>query len=90
MSNYDAWLEHPYTRARDECSRCEVGVTMAPGDVVREGYPIVFIQEAEVAGGAVAAVAGLDPDHIREDLRESYDRHAFGLDENRLGELGYE
>jgi acetyl/propionyl-CoA carboxylase alpha subunit len=59
------------------------GVTMAPGDVVREGYPIVFIQEAEVAGGAVAAVAGLDPDHIRDDLRESYDRHASGLDENR-------
>jgi acetyl/propionyl-CoA carboxylase alpha subunit/acetyl-CoA carboxylase carboxyltransferase component len=59
------------------------GVTMAPGDVVREGYPIVFIQEAEVAGGAIADVAELDPDHIRADLRESHDRHAFGLDENR-------
>ena len=58
-------------------------VTMAPGDVVREGYPIVFIQEAAVAGGATAAVAGPDPDHIRDDLRESYARHAFGLDENR-------
>ncbi len=59
------------------------GVTMTPGDVVREGYPIVFIQEAEVAGGAVEAVAGMDPDHIRADLRESHDRHAFGLDEHR-------
>jgi acetyl/propionyl-CoA carboxylase alpha subunit/acetyl-CoA carboxylase carboxyltransferase component len=59
------------------------GVTMAPGDVVREGYPIVFIQEADVAGGATVAVTGPDPDHIRDDLRESHDRHAFGLDENR-------
>ena len=58
-------------------------VTMAPGDVVREGYPIVFIEEAEVAGGAIAATAALDPDHIRGDLQESYDRHAFGLDQNR-------
>jgi acetyl-CoA carboxylase carboxyltransferase component len=51
--------------------------------VVREGYPIVFIQEADVQGGAIAAVSGPDPDHIRDDLRESYDRHAFGLDQNR-------
>ena len=73
-------MEHVITAPHGGIVR---GVTMAPGDVVREGYPIVFIQEAEVAGGAVAAVAGLDPDHIRDDLRESYDRHAFGLDENR-------
>ena len=59
------------------------GVTMAPGDVVREGYPLVFIQEAEVAAGATAAATGPDLNHIRDDLRESYDRHAFGLDENR-------
>ena len=59
------------------------GITMAPGDVVREGYPIIYIQEAAVAGGAVAVDVGLDPDHIRDDLRESYDRHAHGLDENR-------
>ena len=59
------------------------GVTMAAGDVVREGYPIVFIQEAKVAGGAIAAAAELDLDHIRDDLREAYDRHAFGFDDNR-------
>jgi acetyl-CoA carboxylase carboxyltransferase component/acetyl/propionyl-CoA carboxylase alpha subunit len=59
------------------------GVTMAAGDVVREGYPIVFLQQAEVEGGAVVASAELDPDHIRADLRETYDRHAFTLDENR-------
>jgi acetyl/propionyl-CoA carboxylase alpha subunit/acetyl-CoA carboxylase carboxyltransferase component len=59
------------------------GVTMAAGDVVREGFPIVFIQAAEVAGGAVVAAAELDLDHIRPDLRETYDRHALTLDENR-------
>jgi acetyl/propionyl-CoA carboxylase alpha subunit/acetyl-CoA carboxylase carboxyltransferase component len=58
-------------------------VTMAPGDVVREGFPIVFIEAAEVAGDAVAAGEELDPDHIRDDLRENYDRHASTLDENR-------
>jgi acetyl/propionyl-CoA carboxylase alpha subunit/acetyl-CoA carboxylase carboxyltransferase component len=59
------------------------GITMAPGDVVREGYPILYIEEADVAGGAIAEAASTDPDHIRDDLRESYDRHAFGQDENR-------
>ena len=73
-------MEHAITAPHGGIVR---GVTMAPGDVVREGYPIVFIQEAAVAGGAVAAVVELDPDHIRDDLRENYDRHAFGLDENR-------
>ncbi len=73
-------MEHVITAPHGGIVR---GVTMAPGDVVREGYPIVFIQEAEVVGGAIAAVVGLDPDHIRADLRENYDRHAFGLDENR-------
>ncbi len=58
-------------------------VTMAPGDVVREGFPIVFIEQADVAGGAIAADEVQDPDHIRDDLRESYDRHALTLDENR-------
>jgi acetyl/propionyl-CoA carboxylase alpha subunit/acetyl-CoA carboxylase carboxyltransferase component len=59
------------------------GVTMAAGDVVREGYPIVFIQKAEVVGGAMTATAELDLDHIRDDLRESIDRHTLTLDENR-------
>ncbi len=59
------------------------GVTMAAGDVIREGFPIVFIEEAEVEGGAVIATAEMDPDHIRADLQETYDRHALTLDENR-------
>ena len=51
--------------------------------MVREGFPIVFVKEAEVAGGAVAAAAELDLDHIRDDLRENIERHALTLDENR-------
>ncbi|MGD8417615.1 MAG: carboxyl transferase domain-containing protein [Pseudomonadales bacterium] len=58
-------------------------VTMAEGDVVREGYPIVFIEEAEVTRAALAAEEALDLDHIRADLQEARDRHAYTLDENR-------
>ncbi len=58
-------------------------VTMAAGDVVREGYPIVFIEPADVAGDALSTDAEVDPDHIRADLREVIDRHAFTLDANR-------
>jgi acetyl/propionyl-CoA carboxylase alpha subunit/acetyl-CoA carboxylase carboxyltransferase component len=58
-------------------------ITMVVGDVVREGFPIVFIQEAEVEGGTVAAAPELDPDHIRDDLRENIERHALTLDANR-------
>ena len=58
-------------------------VTMKPGDVVREGYPIVFIEEAEVEGTAATGAEELDLDHIRADLQEAFDRHAFTLDENR-------
>lgn len=58
-------------------------ITMAAGDVVREGYPIIFIEEAEVTGGKVAEQETLDLDYIRPDLQESIDRHAFTLDENR-------
>jgi acetyl/propionyl-CoA carboxylase alpha subunit/acetyl-CoA carboxylase carboxyltransferase component len=73
-------MEHVITAPHGGIVR---GVTMAPGEVVREGYPIVFIEAAAVEGGRADAVAGPDPDHIRDDLRETYDRHAFGLDANR-------
>ncbi|MBM3218315.1 MAG: ATP-grasp domain-containing protein [Candidatus Rokubacteria bacterium] len=78
-------MEHVITAPRGGIVR---GITMAPGDVVREGYPIVFIEDAEVGGGDVAAAAAPDPDHIREDLRESNARHALGLDENRPDAVG--
>ena len=59
-------------------------VTMAANDVVRQGHPIVFIEETgSDAGAAAAARADEDPDCIRPDLREALDRHAATLDENR-------
>ena len=58
-------------------------ITMAAGDVVREGYPIVFIEEAEVTGDATLAAEELAPDYIRPDLELTYERHAYILDENR-------
>ena len=57
-------------------------ITMAEGDVVRESFPIVFVEEAQVSGGAQISDEAVDLDHIRADLQENYDRHA-DTDENR-------
>ena len=73
-------MEHVIAADRDGIVR---QVTMAEGDVVREGYPIVFVEEAEVGGDAAATAAELDPDYIRPDLELTYERHAYILDENR-------
>ena len=53
------------------------------GDVIVEGHPLLFIEESEVAGHAEQDDTGIDLDHIRDDLQENIDRHAFTLDENR-------
>jgi acetyl/propionyl-CoA carboxylase alpha subunit/acetyl-CoA carboxylase carboxyltransferase component len=66
-----------------ECDGIIREITMAVGDVVREGHPIVFIEAAEVSGGRTAAEEEVDLDFIRPDLQETYDRHALTLDENR-------
>lgn len=58
-------------------------VTMTMGDVVREGFPKVFVQETGVAGDIVDAAEELDLDHIRDDLRESIECHALTFDGNR-------
>ena len=73
-------MEHVITAPRGGIVR---KVTMTVGDVVREGFPIVFVQETGVAGDIVEAAEELDLDHIRDDLRESIERHALTLDENR-------
>ena len=73
-------MEHVIAAAHDGVVR---EVTMRQGDVVREGYPIVFIEEAEVTGEAGAAAEALDPDYVRPDLALVNERHAYTLDENR-------
>ena len=73
-------MEHVIAAPHDGVVR---EVTMAESDVVREGYPIVFIAEASVSGGDAATVEAADPDWIRPDLALTYERHAYVLDENR-------
>ena len=73
-------MEHVIAADRDGIVRA---VTMSAGDVVREGYPIVFVEEAEVRGGAIVQAVTVDPDHIRADLQENIARHAHTLDANR-------
>ncbi len=65
---------------RAERSGVVCAVSMAEGDVVREGYPIVFIHETDVEGGALEGDTGADLDHIRGDLREVFDRIEQTLD----------
>ena len=45
-------------------------VSMAEGDVIREGYPIVFIYESDVEGDALQELGGLDLDQVRGDMQE--------------------
>ena len=58
-------------------------VTMKRGDVVREGWPIAFIEAADFEGDFAEGGAAADPDLIRPDLEEVVRRHSWTLDENR-------
>ena len=58
-------------------------VTMNEGDVVLEGYPIVFVEPAEISATGLKSVDEVDLDHIRDDLKLTYDRHSYIYDENR-------
>ena len=73
-------MEH---ELRAECSGVVRRVTMRVGDVVREGWPVAFIEAAEIDGALAAGEAPPDPDHIRADLEEARRRHGWTLDENR-------
>jgi len=74
-------LEHVITADRSGIVRA---VSISVGDSIREGYPIIFIEEADVkAGVAEVEVEEIDPDYIRSDLALMYERHSYTLDENR-------
>ena len=73
-------MEHVIHADRDGVVRA---LACAVGDVIREGFPLVFILEAEVSVEAVGGQAAIDPDFIRPDLQELIDRHAYTLDEHR-------
>lgn len=60
-------------------------VKMISGDVVREGYPIAFIESKKIVKNNTIKRdhSEFDPGHVRPDLREVIERHAFTLDESR-------
>jgi len=60
-----------------------VRILAGKGVTLLKGAPILILEPADVAAGAEAAAAEIDPDHIRPDLQEVIDRHAFTLDANR-------
>jgi acetyl/propionyl-CoA carboxylase alpha subunit len=60
-----------------------VRIAASKGETLLKGQPILFLEPADVAADAEAEAALVDPDHIRPDLQEVIDRHAFTLDENR-------
>ena len=73
-------MEHVIAAEHDGVVR---KVTMSSGDVVREGYPIVFVDHAEISRKGLDRTDEIDLDHIRDDLKLTYERHAYILDENR-------
>jgi len=59
------------------------GIAVRVGDVVVEGHPLVYVEPADLEERRAAAAPSIDLDHIRPDLQEAFDRHAYTLDENR-------
>jgi len=58
-------------------------INVAEGDIIVEGHPLIFIEEADVGEGKIQVAEEIDLDYIRPDLEETYNRHAYTLDENR-------
>ncbi len=58
-------------------------VAVSEGDVILEGFPMVFVLEADVEVDDVVGDEELDLDHIRGDLAELYERRSYTRDENR-------
>ena len=58
-------------------------IAVSVGDVVGEGHPLVYVEPADLGERSAAAAQQIDLDHIRPDLQETIDRHAYTLDENR-------
>ena len=55
----------------------------APGDSIREGQPLLFLQPGESGASVQHSEQALDLDHLRADLAEALERHAVTLDARR-------
>ena len=58
-------------------------INVSEGDIIVEGHPVAFVQEADLGESELQAEDDVDLDYIRPDLAEAYERHAYTLDENR-------
>ena len=55
-------------------------LSVAPGDTVLEGEPLVYIEEQDTGEAESADDAQADLDRVRPDLTESLQRHAITLE----------
>ena len=58
-------------------------INVAPGDIIVEGHPLIFVEESDSGDATFVEEETIDLDYIRPDLEEAYARHAYTLDENR-------
>ena len=58
-------------------------INVSESDIIVEGHPLAFVQEADLGESELQAEDDVDLDYIRPDLAEAYERHAYTLDENR-------
>lgn len=58
-------------------------VLVKPGEQLREGEPILFIEPSDTGNVVERTEDVVDPDHIRPDLAELWTRIGYGLDANR-------
>ena len=58
-------------------------VTMSEDDTVRQGYPLLFVEETDAGDDVGDMAEEIDLDFIRPDLELLYERRAYTLDENR-------
>jgi acetyl-CoA carboxylase carboxyltransferase component len=59
----------------------------AAGDFLAEGQPLVLLEPVHAQASASTAVAALDLDQPRPDLRRVIERHAFTLDASRAAAI---
>ena len=57
--------------------------TVAAGDTVFEGHPLVFIEQADIGDAGLSETQIIDLDHIRPDLAAVLERHRLTLDAAR-------
>jgi acetyl/propionyl-CoA carboxylase alpha subunit/acetyl-CoA carboxylase carboxyltransferase component len=63
-------------------------VAVAVGDQVAEGQPVAFLEQHPGDGDAGGASTDIDLDLVRDDLRETIDRHRHTRDEARPAVVG--